>query len=375
MIAIPTSAVEAVLNLACTIQQIPAPTFSEEKRARWVSDQFQESGLLDVQTDRVGNVLARLPGREHGKPVIVSAHMDSVFPEPFPLTLDRQRDCIVGPGIGDNALGLATLVYLAPLFHELNLHPPGDLWLVGTVGEEGLGNLRGIQEITTRFADTAACYISLEGLGLGNVLHRGLGVERLRFSARTAGGHSWVDYGAPSAVHELVKLAERLLKVRIPRKPRSSLNIGVVQGGTSVNTIAAAADMDVDIRSEGRDSLNSLVDKAVRLAHQTHQPNVKITVDRIGTRPAGEIPKSHPLVYAAGQVLRDMNITPCFDIASTEANFPLSLGYPAVTLGLTTGNHAHTAQEYIDTAPVEKGLQQIIALLVRLTVLSKISIG
>jgi tripeptide aminopeptidase len=365
MINLPDGSLQSILDTACLIQQIAAPTFFESKRAEIVRDLFQTQGLADVNIDPTGNVLARWPGKTGERPVVLSAHMDTVFPAGFPLMLDRQPERITGPGIGDNALGLAVLLEIVPLLKAARVSLPGDLWLAATVCEEGLGNLRGIQAVTERFADRPLAYIFLEGMGLGNILHRGLGVERYRVRIRTAGGHSWVDHGCPSAVHELAGLADKLVALQLPRRPRTTLNIGVIEGGTSVNTIAAEAFLELDLRSEGARNLNELAEKTLQTAQSIKKKGVDVEVERIGWRPAGEIPADHALVRLSQQVLNSLGVSSHPDIASTDANLPLSLGYPAVTLGVTTGDRAHTAQEYIYTKPVEKGLKQVVEMVVR----------
>lgn len=359
-------AAASVLDLACEIQQIPGTTFFENQRGTFTLHKMESSGLCDIHIDSAGNILGRLPGQSSSRIVVLSAHMDTVFPKDFPLHLNRQIARITGPGIGDNGLGLAALLSLANLFKSENILLAGDLWLVGTVCEEGLGNLRGIQSVADRFGNQPLAYISLEGMGLGNILHRGLGVERFRVSINTQGGHSWVDYGAPSAVHELASLAGKLANLHLPHHPRTSLNIGVIQGGTSINSIAAHAMFEVDLRSEGKRNLHDLAEKVKQTALGTAREGVEVHIERVGWRPAGEISADHPLVTLTGQVLRGIGIQPHTDIASTEANYPLSLGYPAVTIGVTTGDRAHTAQEYIQTAPVPKGLKQIVDVVSRI---------
>jgi tripeptide aminopeptidase len=350
-----------LLEQACQIQQIPAPTFDESRRAAWVADQFRSLALSDIQSDGAGNVLACWPGTAGAQPLVLSAHLDTVFPLDVPLTLDRQPNQIYGPGIGDNSLGVSALLGLGELLQLQSRHYRGDIWLTATTGEEGLGNLRGIQAVVDRFGAMPVAYISLEGLGLGNILHRGLGVERLRVTVRCAGGHSWVDFGQPSAVHHLLVLGSRVAGLRVPRRPRTSLNIGRIEGGTSVNTIASQASMEIDLRSEGVRALERLGTR-VRQALSDETQDVQVEVERIGRRPAGDIPSSHKLVRLAQSILSELGLSSNLDIASTEANIPLSLGYPSITLGLTSGGKAHTRQEYIDTIPFQKGFKQIVLL-------------
>jgi acetylornithine deacetylase/succinyl-diaminopimelate desuccinylase-like protein len=366
MISLPVDFCQRVLDMACAIQQTPSPTFNEGERADLVLRLFTELGLQGAHIDASGNVLACLPGRTQGRPLVFSAHMDTVFPKNSLLALERRPGKITGPGIGDNSLGLAGLAFIPELLQIGKHTNPGDIWLAGTVCEEGLGNLRGIQALTERFGSQPLAYISIEGMGLGNVLHRGLGVERYRVSVKTPGGHSWVDFGSPSAIHELALIAGKLVVLRIPRQPRTTLNIGVIQGGTSINSIASKAWMDLDLRSESARQLQDLTSRVQQILAGSYKKDVDVSMERIGWRPAGDLPADHPLVILVSDILTTLGVAPHLDIASTEANQPLSKGYPSLTIGLTTGDHAHSTQEYIDTQPLEKGLQQLYELAARI---------
>lgn len=373
------SLVGRVLDMAVAIQQIPAPTFAEQERAAFVGARFTDEGLLDIQVDETGNVYGRLPGVGAKPPLVVSAHIDSVFPRSTELTVARQPQKISGPGIGDNALGVAGLFGLlwslrstdnlggkqAP--HDRGAagpNLPGDLWFVATVGEEGVGDLRGMQAVVERFGDETLAYIVLEGLALGQVYHRGLGVARYRIAARTMGGHSWVDYGRPSAVHELAALINRLVAIPISGQPRTSLNVGVLSGGTSINTIASEAYLELDLRSEAGQPLADLVARVEVLVQAGNRPGVEVSAEAIGRRPLGEISPQHPLVRLSLEALEQLQIQPCLNVGSTDANIPLSLGLPAICLGLTHGGGAHTVNEYIYTAPLSKGLEQLARVVV-----------
>lgn len=365
MMNLPIDFLKSTLDLACTIQAIPAPTFNEVQRAAFCLDKFHEMGLSDVQRDSVGNVLARLPGSDsNARPLVVSAHIDTVHPLDTPLEIRRQDDRITGPGIGDNALGLAALFSLVQMLKLSQIALPGDLWLAANVGEEGLGDLRGIQAIVDRFAERPIAYLVLEGMGLGTILHRGLGVERYKITVHTPGGHSWVDYGEPSAIHEICRLVNRLALMPLPQKPCTTLNVGVIRGGTSVNTIASNASIELDLRSEDNTSLENLVEQIQSFARQIQRPGVRVTIEQIGKRQAGYIAEHHPLVDLARDVLTDLGLDARADIASTDANLPLSRGFPAICVGITYGNNAHTAEEFILTRPVLQGLAQIYQLVI-----------
>jgi acetylornithine deacetylase/succinyl-diaminopimelate desuccinylase-like protein len=363
-----------LLDLAVAIQQIPAPSFHEAERAAFVRARFADENLQSVQMDSVGNVYACLgragrPATENRQPLILSAHLDTVFPLSVDLQVQREPERLLGPGLGDNSLGVAGLFGLLWTLHRRNLSLPGDLWLVADVCEEGLGNLRGMQAVVEHFQSERPkpplAYIVLEGMALGQVYHRGLGVRRYRLSVRTAGGHSWVDYGRPSAIHELTELASRITGLELPRSPRTSLNVGVISGGTSINTIAAEAMLELDLRSEKPESLADLAAQVEALAASASKPGVTVELEAIGQRPAGELPQLHPLVRLAQDCLVKAGVEPRLNIGSTDANLPLSLGLPAVAIGLTTGAGAHTLHEYIKIAPLAKGVEQLVSLVCR----------
>jgi tripeptide aminopeptidase len=353
------SLADQVLEMALTIQQIPAPTFQEKRRAEFVRDRFLAEGLSDVHLDTSGNVFARLPGTGKARCVVVSAHLDTVFPITTNLEARRESERITGPGIGDNSLGVAGLFGLVWSLKSKGMPLPGDVWLAANVGEEGLGDLCGMKAVVSRFNDQPIAYIVLEGMSLGWVYHRGLGVQRYRVTARTPGGHSWIDYGHPSAIHELASLITRLDALDLPDQPRTTLNVGVIQGGTSVNTIAAEAHLELDLRSEQVDGLNELISQVEHLITAANRTDVQVTAQIIGQRPAGEIPPGHPLIRMALERLEAQGLPPRLNIGSTDANIPLSRGLPAICIGLTTGGGAHTTNEYILTRPVAQGLVQL----------------
>lgn len=353
--------VEKVLNLAMEIQQIPAPTFAEGARAVFIRSCFQKEKLADVASDEVGNVYARLPGAGERLPIVISAHLDTVFPATTELSLSRNAEKISGPGIGDNAVGVAGMFGLLWAIRQSGKQLPGDLWLVANVCEEGLGDLRGMRAVVERFKQGTLAYIVLEGMALGQIYHRGLGVRRYRITVCTPGGHSWVDHGQPSAVHVLASLVTRLVELPLPAEPRTTLNAGVISGGLSVNTIAAEAHLELDLRSVSAQTLDDLVARVKALIQEMNQPDIRVTAEAIGQRPVGEIPAEHPLVTLAIRALETAGLKPCLNIGSTDANFPLSLGLPAICLGLTLGSGAHTLDEHIYTRPLAQGLSQLVS--------------
>ncbi len=379
------SLVGRVIDLAIQIQQIPAPTFGESQRMAFIRQRFEEESVAEVESDPVGNVYARLPGDGHAPPLVISAHADTVFPESTHLEVSQEQDKVSGPGIGDNSLGVAGLFGLLWSLMPENdvagqdgnpqrggpeldgggaglLSLPGDVWLVSNVGEEGLGDLCGMRAVVERFGDAPLAYIVLEGMALGQVYHRALGVRRYRVTARTQGGHSWVDFGRPSAVHQLSRLVTRLTALELEENPRTTLNVGVISGGTSVNTIAAQATLELDLRSEELYALDNLAGEVEALIRAVDSPETRFEYELIGHRPIGELPSQHPLVRLAQRSLKRVGLQPHLNIGSTDANIPLSQGLPAICIGLTTGGGAHTLQEYIRTETISQGLQQLVLL-------------
>jgi acetylornithine deacetylase/succinyl-diaminopimelate desuccinylase-like protein len=353
--------VNRVVELAVQIQQIPAPTFEERKRAEFVCALFAEEGLVDITLDEAGNAYGLWKAETaRAKPLIVSAHLDTVFPASTDLTVTRDAGRIYGPGLGDNSLGVAALFGLLWMIRERRIEPAGDIWFVANTCEEGLGDLRGMKAVVDRFGADVQAYLVLEGLALGHVYHRAVGVKRYRITARTHGGHSWSDYGRPSAIHELSKLIVQLTSLELPPQPRTTMNVGKISGGTSVNVIASEASMDLDLRSEGQDSLAGLISAVEKLIQGANRPDVRVEAQVIGQRPAGQISPYHPLVRLGEDCLRELGINAILTSGSTDANVPLSKGYPAVVLGISTGGSAHTVHEFINKEPVAPGLEQLV---------------
>lgn len=364
-----TNTIQRIIELAIEIQQIPAPTFNESKRAEFVRGVFIREGLSDVSVDDVGNVYGLLPSLEKlnakRQPLIISAHTDTVFPLEMDLRVKREAEKVYGIGIGDNSLGVAGLVGLIWMIRERNIKLNGDVWFVANVCEEGLGDLRGMKAVVERFGGDVLAYLVLEGMALGHVYHRAVGVKRYRVTVKTRGGHSWSDYGQLSAIHELSKLVVQLASMELPKEPRTTMNVGKISGGTSINVIAAEAWLELDLRSEGQASLAKLVADAEKIIREASKPGLSIEAEVIGQRPAGEISPDHPLIQLAVDCLREQGLDAALTTGSTDANIPLSKNYPALVLGISTGSGAHTKDEYINTAPVEKGMEQLAAFVSR----------
>jgi acetylornithine deacetylase/succinyl-diaminopimelate desuccinylase-like protein len=354
---------QQVFNYGLAIQQIPAPTFQEKTRAAYVAGQFGALGLKQVETDDLFNVYGLLPGSRRGGPgVLVSAHTDTVFSAETDLAIRTDGDRVYGPGLGDNCMGVAGMLGLAAALKQQNLTPECDLWFVANTREEGLGDLGGMKIAFNRLHEHIASVINLEGMAFGHIYHAGIAVRRLHITASAEGGHSWLNYGQPSAIHGIVQLGSRLTELRPPTQPRTTLNIGIIEGGQSINTIAASAGFWLDLRSEESAALNQFENQVRAVIAEAEKPDLHFHSEVVGDRPAGSIPLEHPLVQTAIAVLEYIGLRASLENGSTDANIPLSRGCPAVTVGITRGGNAHRLDEYIETPPIQDGMRQLFLL-------------
>lgn len=357
----PTDLVASVLVEAIRIQQIAAPTFDESRRAAYVKERFAAlPGIAadSIEIDALHNVYARLPGDDPSHPaLLVTAHTDTVFDADTDLTIQQTTDRVAGPGIGDNSLGVAALLALPELLRDLPRR--ADLWLVANTREEGLGDLGGIRAALDKLRQRIGSCVVIEGMAYGQIYHAGIAVRRLRISVTAPGGHSWLHFGQPSAIHGLVQIAARITRLTPPTAPRTTYNIGLIEGGRSVNSIATEANLTLDLRSEDTATLAEF-EQAVRACCTADGCEAQIEV--VGDRPAGAVPASHPLAQAARKALEISGTTAAFRSGSTDANWPLACGVPAVTIGITNGGNAHRLDEYIDVPPVGAGLWQLALL-------------
>lgn len=340
-------AVEAVIADALAICAVAAPTFAEGERAALVAGRLRAQGAAP-RIDAAGNVVARF-GAADGPAAIVAAHLDTVFAAGTPLRPRRDGGVLRGPGIGDDALALAALVHLARRLAGAARAPAHPVVLAATVGEEGLGDLRGARALL----DAVECdaFVALEGHGLESIQVAGIGSARLIATVHEPGGHSWSDRGAPSAVHTLV----RALHAGLRAAGRGHMNVGVIRGGTSVNTIAAEAEAEIDLR-DGDDAVLDRRAAAVSRALAAAGASVR----QVGRRPAGRTPADHPLVAAARAARAAAGLPPANESASsTDANAAMGRGIPAICVSLTDGAHSHRVDEHVELGPLPAGLAAV----------------
>lgn len=355
--------VDWVVDQAIAIQQIAAPTFAENERAAYLAERFRELGLHDVTTDAVFNAYGVLPGRDRARPgLLLCAHTDTIFAADTDLTIRRDNGVIYGPGLGDNSVGVAGMLGVLQALQQGGVTPPRDIWWVATSREEGLGNLGGIRAAYERLADRIDAVINIEGLAFGHIYHAGIAVRRLHITVTADGGHSWLHFGRPSAIHGLMQLGGHLLALEPATTPRTTYNIGLIDGGHAINALATHADMWLDLRSEDMHELGRLEDRVRAAIGSLHSADLRFDVQVVGDRPSGRIEPSHPLVQGALCALDRVGVRGTLETGSTDGNIPLAHGCPAVTVGVTRGGNAHRLDEFVEVAPIADGMRQLIVL-------------
>ena len=355
--------------------EIPAPPFGEERRAAAFKARFEALGLTNVRIDKAGNVIGERRGTTPRPHLVFSAHLDTVFPEETPVATSRSGDVLRGPGISDDCRGLAVLLGVIRSLNAAKVQTTGRVTFVGTVGEEGLGDLRGVKHLfDAELKEGADAFVSVDGAGMG-VTATAVGSLRYRVTFSGSGGHSYGDFGIANPMHALGRAMARIADLRVPATPRTTFNVGRIGGGTSVNTIASSAWMEVDLRSSDRAALADL-DAALQGALEAAVADENrrwgghgVTVEKtgVGERPAGRNAPGAPIVAAAVSVTRALGSTVTPREGSTDANLPISRGVPAVTIGgggSSTG--AHTVGETFTATDSWKGTARALLLAIAL---------
>lgn len=356
-----TTLADWVIDIGIQIQQIPAPTFAEERRANFICDIFRTLGLTDVEVDSQYNAYGRLVGTNANAPaLLVSAHSDTVFPAETDLSIREDGDFIYGAGLGDNSIGVAGLLGILKWYQTHQIKPPCDIWFVATSCEEGLGDLKGMRRAYERLRERVGAVINLEGLAFGYVFHAGIAVYRVKITANAEGGHSWIHFGKPSATHAISQLGAQITQITPPTTPRTTYNIGMIEGGSAINAVAGRASMWLDMRSEEQATLNQLVEQVRAIMRSIEGDGLRFDVEVVGERPSGSIALAHPLVQGALEALELLGVRGGLETGSTDANIPLAQACPAITVGITKGANAHRLDEYIERKPVLQGVLQAI---------------
>ncbi len=344
------------------ITQIAAPPFKEDARARAFAEMLRERGL-DPSIDEAGNVLALRKGTQAGPVVVVSAHLDTVFPEGTDVTVKREGTKLMAPGVGDDSAGLATLLALIDAMNAAKVQTRSDILFVGTVGEEGRGDLRGVRQLFTKgaYKGKIRAFFSLDGGGLDGMTTGATGSKRYRVQFKGPGGHSYGAFGIVNPMVPLGRTVTELYKIKVPAEPKTTYSASVVGGGTSVNAIPAEVWLDVDMRSASADELAKLekqflaiVPNAVaaeNAARSTKAGKVSAELEPIGDRPAGRTDPNADIIRFAEAAYRAEGLTVHQGTSSTDSNIPMSLGIPAITMSrIADGGRAHAPDEWIDVS-------------------------
>lgn len=366
------------------ITGIPSPPFGENERAEWLRDRFTSLGLANVHIDEIGNVIATLPDYAHDQThgVAVTAHIDTVFPPGTPIKLRQEGDRLYGPGISDNSAGVIGLLALASALMESGVHTQMPVTFIGNVGEEGEGDVRGMRYLfgDSQLGENIDYTVVLDGAGTDSIVTQALGSRRFKITMRGPGGHSWSDFGTPNPIVALSRAIDDFSRTNVPTDPKTTFNIGVISGGTSVNSIPEEATMRVDLRSASSDeisrlekSLREALDRAVLETsvvrgkkRDASNPVLSYEMKLIGNRPAAELKANSRILSVVQAVDAHLNNSARLQRASTDANIPLSKGKEAIAIGAGgAGGGAHTLHEWYDPSTRELGLKRIA-----LTVLS-----
>ena len=367
----------ATIDEQVRLCEIPAPPFKEAARAAAYADAFRAAGLRNVRIDSAGNVLGERPGRAARPHLVFSAHLDTVFPEETNVRVTRDGSILRGPGIGDDCRGLAVVLAVIRALNQANVETNGTITFVGTVGEEGLGDLRGVKAL---FRETLAGqvdrFVSVDGTGLG-ITHVAVGSLRYRVTFSGPGGHSYGAFGIANPMHALGRAISSFADTRPPSDPKTTFSVGRIGGGTSVNAIPADAWMEVDMRSADQEALRALESRfrgavaaalTAENARWDQKGRISVTETLVGARPAGAIPATAPIVQAAVSVTQALGAEVELSEGSTDANIPLSLNIPAITIDAGgSGTGSHTVEEAFDTTDSWRGTQRAVLLAIALS--------
>jgi tripeptide aminopeptidase len=358
---------EQTIQEQITITEIPAPPFKEQKRAEFLLSRFKDLGLEDCQIDKEGNALGTLRGTGKGPKIFVTAHIDTVFHEGTDTTVKVKDGILYAPGICDDTSGVAELLSIVRAFKATNIQNIGDIVFGGTVGEEGLGNLRGVRAFFQEHDDIDG-FISIDGPDVSRICYKGTGSYRYKVTYKGPGGHSFGAFGLPSATHALARAAAAIADIQTKANPKTTFTVGEIHGGTSVNAIAEEAHMLVDLRSNDAKELLKLEQQFLEITHKAvedenarwNSNQISVSLVKIGDRPAGTQADDDPIIVIASAATEAMGLTPTLSgPSSTDSNIPISLGIPSVTLGKGgKSGGTHTLGEWFDPTDSYLGPQR-----------------
>ena len=362
------------------LTEIPAPPFKEERRARAYLAMLEQHGLADVERDEEGNVMGVRRGTGGGPMLAVLAHLDTVFPEGTNVKVRREGTRLLAPGVGDDTRGLALMLSIIRAMNAATFTTRADILFVGNVGEEGEGDLRGVKYLLRKgkYKDRIKQVIAIDGGEQGSITRGGVGSKRYRVAFKGPGGHSYGAFGLVNPAYAMAAAIARFSDVQVPASPKTTFNVGVVTGGTSVNSIPSAVSMDVDMRSESCAELAkvdaaflAIVKSAVadeNRARSTREGRIEAEPKVIGERPCGETPMEAPILKTTAAVVQAFGLKPSYGFSSTDSNIPMSMGIPALTIGRGSGGRSHSPDEWTDVAPAGVAQSVEVALAIVLAV-------
>lgn len=360
-----TSLRDTLLTNIVMLGEIPAPTFHEQQRRRFLVNRFNQYQLLNCSTDEVGNGLGIIPGEGGDRNILVVAHLDTVFDESIDHTISIETKRINGPAVGDNSLGVATLATLPAMLEELNLKFNANLILMGSARSLGHGNIEGVRFFLDNTDLPINAGVCVEGVKLGRLSHTSIGMARCEITYRLPEEYDWTRFGAVGSIVTINELINRILEIPIPRRPKTTIVLGSISGGRSFNTIATDAVLRFEIRSEANEMVQELRQRIEDIAAEVSSHNgSEVEIQILAQRKPGGISFSHPLASNARAIMKSLGINPRVSPSTSELSAFIDHGIPALTLGLTNGENLNKPDENIEIEPIYNGLAQLLGVLI-----------
>ncbi len=358
---------EIILTNLVMIAEIPAPTFQEQRRMQFLLERFNEYQLLNCSTDEVGNALGILPGSEGDRNLLVVAHMDTVFPDTVDHTVLIQPGSVTGPGVGDNSIGVAAVASLPIILEQLGIQLKSNVILMGSARSLGRGDIEGVRFFLNNKELPVAAGIVVEGVKLGRLSYASIGMIRGEIHYQVPEEYDWTRFGAGGAIVNMNDVINRILEIPLPRRPRTTIVLNSVESGASFNTIPTQASLQFEIRSESGELVQQLGDQIGDItAEVSSQTGADVVFHVLSRRQPGGIKFSHPLADHARSILRRLGINNRITPSTSELSAFIDKGIPAVTIGITDGDHLNEENERLDIQPIEKGIAQLLGLLLAL---------
>jgi tripeptide aminopeptidase len=360
---------EELVDLITRVVEVPAPSNDEADRGRLIASIMREYGFPEVQTDAAGNVLGFFPGEDASKVIVSMAHMDTVFPRETDLTVKRNGNILAAPGVSDNTASVCQMLMVGRILAR-NVPLPHPVILIANVGEEGLGDLKGARYFCDHVEEydfegfkidpASLVFLNIDG-GLDHIVNQGIGSRRLRVTYRGEGGHSWGAFGKSSAIHGIGTAIAKIAQIKVPEKPKTTYNIGVVEGGHSVNSIAQSAWMLIDMRSVSAEHLKAL-ENEVRdiLTQAADETGTTYDVEVVGDRPTGTLSPDSPLIRTLTELGKEYGIDYRLTASSTDSNIPLAKGWPSVTMGFKRSENGHRTTEFLYIDSLVPGVKLLL---------------